>query len=70
MLIIEIGSLKWTHGFVTPICFQWLSSMHLKSFAKGIMLEMYTTIEDIDYWAIEAHDVIVVKHVVFITLII
>lgn len=34
------------------------------------MLEMYTTIEDIDYWAIEAHDVIVVKHVVFITLII
>lgn len=35
--------------------------MHLKSFAKGIMLEMYTTIDGIDYWAIEAHDVIVVK---------
>lgn len=22
LLIIEIGSLKWTRGFVTPICFQ------------------------------------------------
>lgn len=22
MLVIEIGSLEWTRGFVTPICFQ------------------------------------------------
>lgn len=34
------------------------------------MFDMYTAIDDIDYWAIEAHDVIVVKHVIFTALII